>query len=152
MGVKVTIKGGTLEEVLKGKACEAINDKLAEVWAEVVPLTPVGKSIRGRTERNKLVRAGKARTRKGYTGGNLRKHWFVKPAEKQGDIIEGRLYNNTFYAPHVNYGHRTRFGMKIEPITAENSNKKRYVEGRYFLERALQKCGFKIKRKWNGDY
>ena len=151
MGVKLVIDG-SLKEKLEVQATRLINKKLAEVLGEVVPLTPVGKSISGRTEKNRLVREGKAVPRKGYTGGRLRKGWAVIPAAVVGDgRVAGYLYNSVHYASHVNYGHRTRLGMsrtgkKTDLYRKDGTPKKRYVKGRYFLQKALAKCGFKVRR------
>lgn len=151
MGIRFT-QGGSISELVERKAKKQIDIKLAEVMREVVPLTPVGKSIKGRTEKNSLVRKGLARTRKGYTGGRLKKGWLVLPAENKGNgIVIGYLYNSVHYAPHVNYGHRTRFGMSRKASTElynkDGTPKKRYIEGQFFLEKALRQSGIKVDNK-----
>lgn len=129
-----------IEERIEKEIKEKINKTLVAINNEVIPLTPVGKSIRGRTEKNRLVKKGLARTRKGYTGGNLKKHWFIIPAKVEGDEITGYLYNSVHYASHVNFGHRTRLGTgKSKP----KINGKKYVAGKYFISRAIKKANIK---------
>ena len=54
-------------------------------------------------------------------GGTLRRSWRVK---SEGDLAKV-IYNNIHYAPHVEYGHRTRGG-------------KSFVEGRYMLTKSVK--------------
>ncbi|PID67414.1 MAG: hypothetical protein CR959_00310 [Fusobacteriales bacterium] len=109
-----------LKEKIQEKLKNKINEKLLLVQSTVVPLTPVSKS------------------RKGHTGGLLRKNWGVIPAAIYGDLVYGYLYNNTHYASHVNFGHRTRLGTGKKKSKA---NGKKFVEGQHFLERALEQAG-----------
>ena len=53
--------------------------------------------------------------------GVLRRSWRVK---KEGELAR-IIYNNIHYAPHVEYGHRTRGG-------------KSFVDGRYMLTKSVQ--------------
>ena len=53
--------------------------------------------------------------------GVLRRSWRVK---KDGDLAR-IVYNNIHYAPHIEYGHRTRGG-------------KSFVDGRYMLTKSVQ--------------
>ena len=53
--------------------------------------------------------------------GTLRRSWRVK---KEGDLAR-IIYNNIHYAPHIEYGHRTRGG-------------KSFVDGRYMLTKSVQ--------------
>lgn len=136
----IEIKGDLLEKV-QNKILGKINENIALFYATVVPLTPVGKSIRGRTEKNKLVKLGKARTKKGYTGGRLRKSWGLIPAEVDGENIVGYVYNSTHYAAHINYGHRTRQGKGKAKNYKPKVNGKKVVEGKHFVEKALESLG-----------
>nr|DAS68071.1 MAG TPA: Minor capsid protein [Caudoviricetes sp.] len=128
-----------------------VNAKLNEIEEAVVPLTPVGKSIEGRTEKNPLVRKGLARPKKGYTGGNLREGWNIIPAKLNGRRIVGYIYNSVEYAGHVNYGHRTRLGTsEIKRGAKSKAFGKHYIEGVYFVEEALIKVGLRkrlVKKK-----
>ena len=54
-------------------------------------------------------------------GGTLRRSWQVK---KTGELTR-IIYNNVHYAPHVEYGHRTRGG-------------KSFVDGRYMLTKSVK--------------
>ena len=61
--------------------------------------------------------------------GVLRRSWRVK---KDGDLTR-IVYNNIHYAPHVEYGHRTRLGTgKGKP-----KGKIKVVEGRYMLTKSV---------------
>ena len=74
-------------------------------------------------------------------GGTLRRSWRVK---KKGDLAR-IIYNNIHYAPHVEYGHRTRGG-------------KSFVEGRYMLTKSVKEIeeefdnelSILIENLWNG--
>lgn len=132
---------GTIQRLIEERATKSINDKLVEINARVVPLTPVGKSRHAVDENHE-----------GYTGSNLRKHWDIIPARRVGNEIVGYIYNNTHYASHVNYGHRTRLGTgKKYNFTSlyypDGTKKKAYVKGQYFLEKALRQSGIKISNK-----
>ena len=110
-----------------------VNAKLSDIKAEVIPLTPVGKS------------------KKGYTGGRLKKGWNIIPAKLNGRRIVGYIYNSVEYAGHVNYGHRTRLGTsKIKRKAKSKAFGKHYIEGVYFVEEALIKVGLRkrlVKKK-----
>lgn len=110
-----------------------VNAKLSDIKAEVVPLTPVGKS------------------KKGYTGGRLKKGWNIIPAKLNGRRIVGYIYNSVEYAGHVNYGHRTRLGTsEIKRGAKSKAFGKHYIEGVYFVEEALIKVGLRkrlVKKK-----
>ena len=110
-----------------------VNAKLSDIKAEVVPLTPVGES------------------KKGYTGGRLKKGWDEIPAKLNGRRIVGYIYNSVEYAGHVNYGHRTRLGTsKIKRKAKSKAFGKRYIEGVYFVEEALKRVGLRqrlVKKK-----
>ena len=54
-------------------------------------------------------------------GGTLRRSWQVK---KTGELTR-IIYNNVHYAPHVEYGHRTRGG-------------KSFVDGQYMLGKSVK--------------
>ena len=53
--------------------------------------------------------------------GVLRRSWHVKMPQKLTRVV----YNNVKYAPHIEYGHRTRGG-------------KSFVDGRYMLEKSVK--------------
>ena len=70
----------------------------------------------------KLIAKVKLKTPVGKVkGGTLRRSWRVK---KEGELVR-IIYNNIHYAPHVEYGHRTRGG-------------KSFVDGRYMLTKSVQ--------------
>lgn len=53
--------------------------------------------------------------------GQLRRSWKVGKVERKGDNYIVEIYNNTEYAPYVEYGHRT------------GKNLTKWVEGRFMM-------------------
>ena len=135
MAVKVKINLD-LKDQIKEKIARQLNDTVLALHAAVTPLTPAQKSKHGKG------------TRKGYTGGLLRRSWGIIQATGKGEEITAYLYNNVHYAAHVNFGHRTRYGTgKKKP----KKNGKKYVEGQHFLERAVEQIGLD-PRKLNKNF
>ena len=64
--------------------------------------------------------------------GVLRRSWRVK---KDGDLTR-IVYNNIHYAPHVEYGHRTRGG-------------KSFVDGRYMLTKSVKEIESDIEKEFS---
>lgn len=62
----------------------------------------------------------------GKVGGTLRRNWSVKFYDRGGRGFEAVIYNSTYYAPYVEYGHRKRGGRG-------------WVEGRFMLTKAEEK-------------
>ncbi len=108
----------------------------ARLLAMVVKRTPVGdyskeitivakrnskKHKKGETYKKKILPGGKM-------GGTLRRGWTVGEVRKEGGIYHVEVVNNTYYAPYVEFGHRT-------------ANHKGWVPGRFMLtisERELE--------------
>ena len=67
----------------------------------------------------KLIKKVKLKTP--VDSGLLRRSWRSK---KEGDLAR-IVYNNVHYAPHIEYGHRTRGG-------------KSFVDGQYMLTKSVQ--------------
>ena len=67
----------------------------------------------------KLIKKVKLKTP--VDSGLLRRSWRSK---KEGDLAR-IVYNNVHYAPHIEYGHRTRGG-------------KSFVDGKYMLTKSVQ--------------
>ena len=68
---------------------------------------------------SKLIRKDKLKTP--VDSGLLRRSWRSK---KDGDLAR-IVYNNVHYAPHIEYGHRTRGG-------------KSFVDGQYMLTKSVK--------------
>ena len=64
--------------------------------------------------------------------GVLRRSWIVK---KDGDLAR-IVYNNVHYAPHIEYGHRTRGG-------------KSFVDGRYMLTKSVKEIESDIEKEFS---
>ena len=60
-------------------------------------------------------------------GGTLRRSWQVKKGQ-----LARTIYNKIHYAPHVEYGHRTRNG-------------KSFVDGRYMLKKSVKEIEEKFE-------
>lgn len=129
MGLKLKVNISLDEKVLE-EVSQKLNDKVAALYAAVVPRTPVSRSRKG-------VRG----TKKGHTGGHLRRNWGIIPAEIDGNSVVAFLYNNAHYAGHVNFGHRTRLGKGKAEKYKPKKDGKSYVKGQHFLEKALGDVG-----------
>lgn len=96
-----------LEKVDMEKFCEAMAKELAaRLLAKVIKRTPVDDGVlrRGWT-------AGKENTsEKGNVVGVNGKNGYIQSltVQKNGDVYEISVVNNTEYAAYVEYGHRTR--------------------------------------------
>ena len=74
-------------------------------------------------------------------GGTLRRSWQVNMPEKLTRVI----YNNVHYAPHVEYGHRTRLGTgKSKP-----KGTIKFVKGRYMLRKSLELAEKKMETEFS---
>lgn len=112
------------EDNVKKEAKRTINRVCNKTKAKVMLKTPVAKK----------------------DGGTLRRSWHFKTKNE----FEGVIYNNTEYALHVEYGHRTRLGTggnsenpkyKYKPKT----NGIKFVEGRYMLTESLEEVKDEIE-------
>lgn len=84
---------------------DATNEIAQRFYAKVVKRTPVGQYPKG----------------SGRVGGTLRRGWAMSQIKDVGDGYEVQIINPVYYAPYVNYGHRTRGGG--------------WWEGYFFLEK-----------------
>ncbi|MHC8464491.1 HK97 gp10 family phage protein [Weissella tructae] len=57
-------------------------------------------------------------------GGTLRRGWQAGPVKSSGKKVTAEVFNDVHYAPHVEYGHRTRGGRG-------------FVAGQYMLTNTL---------------
>ena len=74
-------------------------------------------------------------------GGTLRRSWQVK---KTGELTR-IIYNDVHYAPHVEYGHRTRLGTgKSKP-----KGTIKFVKGRYMLRKSLELAEKKMETEFS---
>ncbi len=60
------------------------------------------------------------------TGGQLQRNWKVGRVERRGNAYVVEIFNNTEYAPYVEYGHRTGHGLT------------KWVEGRFMMTISMQ--------------
>ena len=63
-------------------------------------------------------------------GGTLRRSWQVNMPTKLTRVI----YNNVHYAPHVEFGHRTRLGTG----KGKTKGNIKFVKGRFMLRKSLE--------------
>lgn len=83
---------------------DATNEIAQRFYAKVVKRTPVGQYPKG----------------SGKVGGTLRRGWRMSQVKEVADGYEVQIINPVFYAPYVEFGHRTR-------------NHKGWVEGRFMM-------------------
>lgn len=86
--------------------------------------TPVGQysnEVRFRTRKGEEVHFF---IKKVPLGGQLRLRWQQTPVIVRGDVLRTSIYNNTEYAPYVEYGHRV-FNKAREQVG--------YVSGRHMM-------------------
>ena len=100
------------------KFIEKLNDTQTDFPKELQKLIEKhGGKLQASTKRRTPV----GKYNDGRTGGTLRRNWKLE----KGDFYI-RLYNNTHYGIHVEYGHRTRGGKK-------------YIDGVYMLKKSFEK-------------
>lgn len=68
----------------------------------------------------------KTKQRTPHITGTLRREWKVTDIAKEGDNWVVTLYNDTKYAPYVEYGHRTRLNRK--------TGERHWVEGQFMMK------------------
>lgn len=68
----------------------------------------------------------KVKERTPVRSGTLRREWKVTDITKEGDNWVVTLYNDTKYAPYVEYGHRTRLNRK--------TGERHWVEGQFMMK------------------
>lgn len=97
---------------------------------------------------NKLLRKVKLKTPVAEEhGGTLRRSWKIKPEEE----FSISICNESEYAPHVEFGHRTRLG---KGGNSKNPNYKykpktdgiKFVEGRYMLTKSVEEIEKEIEK------
>lgn len=99
---------------------------------------------------NKLLRKVKLKTPVAEVdGGTLQKNWRSK---KDGELSR-IIYNNTDYALHVEYGHRTRLGKgKSNPPKYKykpKENGKKMVDGRYMLTKSVAEIESELEKEFS---
>lgn len=67
----------------------------------------------------------------GKVGGNLRRNWYAETVDVKGKEYSVTIYNNTSYAPYVEYGHRQEVGRFVP--TLGKRLKSAWVNGRFML-------------------
>lgn len=69
---------------------------------------------------------------KGKPGGTLRRGWATEPISHSGKTWKSEIFNTVHYAPHVEYGHRTRGGG--------------FVAGRYMMTDTVNRVQSKYEQ------
>ncbi|AKA68547.1 HK97 gp10 family phage protein [Clostridium scatologenes] len=92
---------------------------------------------------NRLLAKVKKRTpvgvyKDGTSGGDLRKNWQIGNLVRDGSEYYIEVFNNLHYAPHVEYGHRTRLGKTSHPETYKPHGKIAFVPGRHMLKISVE--------------
>lgn len=120
-GLKKLAKGVQGADVKVDEFMEKLTKDIgAQLLRQTRKKTPVGEysdEVSFVTKDGKQV---KFTVKSGKVGGTLRRNWSISPVEKIGDMYRITIYNNTEYAPYVEYGHR-------------KSNGKGWVPGKHML-------------------
>ena len=115
---------------LKENYDKAIDNSLSELGGrllnKVIRKTPVGKSIKDKIN-NKIQTV--------YTGGNLRRSWYLSKLIKTDDKRFITLYNVARYAIYVEYGHRQTPGRFVPAIGKKL--KASWVKGRFMMTNSV---------------
>ena len=115
---------------LKENYDKAIDDSLSELGGrllnKVIRKTPVGKSIKDKIN-NKIQTI--------YTGGNLRRSWYLSKLIKTDDKRFITIYNIARYAVYVEYGHRQTPGRFVPAIGKKL--KASWVKGRFMMTNSV---------------
>jgi hypothetical protein len=77
--------------------------------------------------------------------GTLKKNWGISKITNDGGTWKVEVYNNTKYAPYVEFGHRATTGKYIGSIGRRLTT--RWVSGRFMLTNAVDKVD-KQKEKY----
>ncbi|MCH5205656.1 MAG: HK97 gp10 family phage protein [Oscillospiraceae bacterium] len=103
---------------------ECTEELAARLMAKVLPRTPVGQYPRG----------------SGKVGGTLQRGWTVENVVKTGNTYTITIKNPVYYAPYVEYGHRTKNGGIVEgkKMLTISEDEVRQIAGRV-LEEKLKK-------------
>ena len=115
---------------LKENYDKAIDDSLSELGGrllnKVIRKTPVGKSIKEKID---------TKIQTVYTGGNLRRSWYISKLIKTDDKRFITLYNVARYAIYVEYGHRQIPGRFVPAIGKKL--KASWVKGRFMMTNSV---------------
>lgn len=115
---------------LKENYDKAIDDSLSELGGrllnKVIRKTPVGKSIKEKID---------TKIQTVYTGGNLRRSWYISKLIKTDDKRFITLYNVARYAIYVEYGHRQTPGRFV-PVIGKKL-KASWVKGRFMMTNSV---------------
>lgn len=74
-------------------------------------------------------------------GGTLKKGWHVHRTKREGKGWKGEFYNNIFYGPYVNFGHR----LVRNKVTIG------YVPGKFLLEAGVAFMENHLKQYWEEE-
>ena len=74
-------------------------------------------------------------------GGTLKKGWHSHRTKREGDGWKGEFYNNVYYAPYVNFGHR----LVRNKVTIG------YVPGKFFFNAGVAFMENHLKQYWEEE-
>ena len=115
---------------LKENYDKAIDDSLSELGGrllnKVIRKTPVGKSIKEKID---------TKIQTVYTGGNLRRSWYISKLIKTDDKRFITLYNVARYAIYVDQRHRQTPGRFV-PVIGKKL-KASWVKGRFMMTNSV---------------
>lgn len=88
----------------------------------------VEQHIQGALKETVITALGATKKATPVITGTLRREWKVTPVTKEGTAYVASLYNDTKYAPYVEYGHRTN----------RKDGSHGWVEGQYMMTNACK--------------
>lgn len=88
----------------------------------------VEQHIQGALKETVITALGATKKTTPVITGTLRREWKVTPVMKEGTAYVASLYNDTKYAPYVEYGHRTN----------RKDGSHGWVEGQYMMTNACK--------------
>lgn len=99
----VHVNAAALEELERRLGEAVLADRVKALSEEI--LLEIGERLKGLTKEKTPVDTG-----------DLRGNWYLSGITWHGDTVELELYNNTEYAPFVEYGHAQEVGRYVPAI------------------------------------
>jgi hypothetical protein len=126
------------------------NEMAARLIAKVKKRTPVWNKQKVQFHLEELDDPARAddiwaRWWKGHVGGWLRKNWFARAPQTQGDNTHVTVFNPVHYASYVEYGHRQTPGRFVGALGRRL--KANWVPGHHMLEISKQE----LQREMPGE-
>lgn len=130
----------TAPQAISNMMKKALNEEGTKLKKTVIERTPVGVYqdhwVEFTTKGGKRVKFWASYH--GKQGGTLQKGWKKSKVEHSGNTYKQDVYNNVYYAQHVEWGHRTRNGGR--------------VRGRFMLRASVSEVGQRMAIRINAKF